>query len=64
MHLFDYCYYSASDGNELMIISEIGRGNYGVVSKALWRGVVVAAKVIPGASSLKEANILRLVGVI
>ena len=46
-----------------MIISEIGRGNYGVVSKALWRGVVVAVKVIPGAAPLKEANILRLVGI-
>ena len=38
-----------------MIINEIGRGNYGVISKALWRGVVIA---------LKEANILRLVGII
>lgn len=35
------------DLNHVRLINEIGRGTYGVVHKAIWRGIVVAAKVLP-----------------
>ena len=38
---------------ELQIIEEIGRGGFGCVSKAIWRGTVVAAKEVPTAGNAK-----------
>ena len=36
---------------ELLILNEIGRGAFGCVMKAIWRGCVVAAKEIPTAGN-------------
>ena len=44
MFWFDYNYVTA---DELRMIEEIGQGAFGRVYKAVWRGSVVAAKVIP-----------------
>ena len=38
---------------ELHIIEEIGRGGFGCVSKAVWRGTIVAAKEVPTAGNAK-----------
>ena len=38
---------------ELHIIDEIGRGGFGCVSKAVWRGTIVAAKEVPTAGNAK-----------
>ena len=47
-------------------MQEIGRGSFGIVYLACWRGTVVAAKQIPGPSgqcgeALKEVQALRYV---
>ncbi len=51
---------------ELHLISEIGRGSFGTVYKALWLGTIVAAKVVQAAigtraneTLLSEINIVR-----
>jgi hypothetical protein len=44
---------SLSCPNELHIIEEIGRGGFGCVSKAIWRGSIVAAKEVPTAGNAK-----------
>ena len=50
-------------GKSLTLIEEIGRGSYGLVHKAVWRGTIVAAKVINISSStqsaLNEFKVLR-----
>ncbi len=33
---------------ELRLLEEIGRGSFGVVHRAIWRGTSVAAKILPG----------------
>jgi serine/threonine protein kinase len=66
---------SLSCPNELHIIEEIGRGGFGCVSKAIWRGSIVAAKEVPTAGnakvlenelavyrSLNHPNLLSLLG--
>lgn len=53
------CYFTSLSGSfpptnaELQIIEEIGRGGFGCVSKAIWRGTVVAAKEVPTAGNAK-----------
>lgn len=60
-----YPFCLSSGGSGLTLIDEIGRGSYGVVHKALWRGSVVAAKVLSiptytsAQSARNEAEILR-----
>lgn len=54
------------DCSKLSIVQEIGRGSFGVVYLAKWRGTIVAAKQIlipPGqcAEALKEVQTLRYV---
>lgn len=55
----------SSGGSGLTLIDEIGRGSYGVVHRAIWRGSVVAAKVLSvptctsAQSARNEAEILR-----
>ena len=39
--------------SELHTVEEIGRGGFGCVSKAVWRGIVVAAKEVPTAGNAK-----------
>ena len=34
------------DSNKLHFLEVIGRGSFGVVHKAVWRGITVAAKVM------------------
>ena len=51
----------------MKLIDVVGEGTFGVVHKAIWRGTVVAAKVIsvPSGSEssvLKEIEMCRLVG--
>ena len=50
-------------GKGLTLIEEIRRGSYGLVHKGLWRGTIVAAKVINISSStqsaLNEFKVLR-----
>lgn len=49
----------------MTLLEVIGQGSFGVVHRAIWRGVVVAAKVIPLAScsdanlAMKELGALR-----
>ncbi len=33
---------------ELRLLEELGRGSFGVVHRAIWRGTSVAAKILPG----------------
>ena len=39
------------DVRNVHLIEEVGRGTYGVVHKAVWRGSIVAAKVLSSPSS-------------
>ncbi len=32
----------------MRILEELGRGSFGVVHRAIWRGTLVAAKILPG----------------
>lgn len=38
----------------MRLIEEVGRGNFGVVYSAIWRGTIVAAKILPGGQGLSE----------
>ena len=45
-----------------MLLTEIGRGSFGTVYKAIWRGGIAAAKILPfqaGSSILKEIELMR-----
>ena len=44
---------------DLDCVEEIGRGTYGVVHKALWRGTVVAAKVLCTPTTAHEEDIIK-----
>ena len=35
------------DFDDLKLLSVIGQGSFGTVHRALWRGMLVAAKIIP-----------------
>lgn len=39
--------YNIGDFDEVKLLSIIGQGSFGTVHRALWRGMMVAAKVIP-----------------
>ena len=56
--------HDTGDCTDLHLFKEIGRGSFGVVHMGIWRGTVVAVKVIhihAGQSSkvLKEAAVMR-----
>ena len=40
--------YVGTNVDEVRLLEEIGRGSFGVVHRAVWRGTIVAAKVLPG----------------
>jgi len=40
-------FYYIGDFDDLKLLSIIGQGSFGTVHRALWRGMMVAAKVIP-----------------
>ena len=48
---------------KLHLLEVIGQGGYGTVYKALWKGTIVAAKVLvtDNSTSCKEADILKYV---
>jgi hypothetical protein len=47
------------DLDHVKFIEEIGRGTYGVVHKAVWRGSVVAAKVLCTPTIAHEEDIIN-----
>ena len=46
------------DAGAPKLLQEVGRGGYGVVYQAIWRGSVVAAKVLTRSSTL-ESSVMR-----
>lgn len=52
-----YCYRNIHVGvQELRVLEEIGQGAYGRVSKAFWRGSIVAIKEIPVCGNSRILN--------
>ena len=54
-----YNYIASIDLDYVKFIEEIGRGTYGVVHKAVWRGSVVAAKVLCTPTIAHEEDIIK-----
>ena len=46
------------DAGAPKLLREVGRGGYGVVYQAIWRGSIVAAKVLTRCSML-ESSVMR-----
>lgn len=48
---------------KLKLLNVIGQGGFGTVYRAVWQGVVVAAKIIPAQKDVtsKEADVLKYV---
>lgn len=56
-----HIYITCTDPKKLVLLDVVGSGSFGTVHRACWRGIVIAAKVIPVQCEVtsKEVELLR-----
>lgn len=59
----NFFWHFTTDSTKLKLIEVIGRGSFGIVHMASWRGSLVAAKVI-GMSPMDVGKIEREIGIL